>query len=232
MAQPQFKGHTKTVLDDPKFKLTCPPLTGQTQRPTLHLYYNINEANPSNSAPRMVVWLNDGSTDPKNSRITAHIDMAVCLTTLEAIIDASYALKPEDFTPVPIQTKRPKDFKNPMGEKVPDAKIVIGVDDKGVFLSLLHWNTSITRLKFYFGFDDFHAFAVNEEKGQTLSQFSRYTARAWAKAVRKYMTEQHDKHWKPWQRQNSGGGNQGGGGYSNNNNSSGAMADDFGDLDF
>lgn len=235
MAQQQFKGHLKTVLDDPKFKLTCPPLTGQQKKPQLHLYYNVNDQNPWNSAPRMVVWLNDGAQDPKNSKITAHIDMAVALSVLEAIMEASHAAKPEDFTTFQVQTKRPKDFKKPTGEKINDAKIVVGVDDNGVFLSLLHWNTSMTRLKFYFGFDDFHAYVANAEKGQTVAQFSRFTARGWARAVMRYMTEAHGKYWKPYQRDNNGGGggygnNNGGGGNSYNNDSSGG--DDFGDLDF
>jgi len=239
-------GHKKTVLDDPTFKLTCPPLSGQSKKPTLHHYYNINPENPNRSSTRIVLWLNNNNPDPKKSKIEARISPDVSLAIQSAIRHAAEVCmntppgEDPKVNPFVIQNKQPKDFKNPQGEKRNDSKIVIGADKVGVFISLLHWDTNIERLKFYFGFTEYHELMVPKDANP--SSVSAHIARGIAETLQLYIALEHREHWRPWdpnsnnQNRNNNSGGHYDSSYPSNNSgggsSQGADDDNFDGLLF
>lgn len=197
----------KTFGDYPAFKLTA-PRDGGDKPPSLMMYVHANANNPSNSEVRFVVFTQSQDPDPRKGKIEAKINLVDAVTVMKAIQRAANS-KDEKFENIVGQTYRPKDFKNRAAGNIEDVKIIVGKNDKGVFISLVSWNTEVPRKAFYFGFNEMFQFVTNPDKGQTFTSFSELRALAHSEILQTVMIDEMKRVWRPWVPNN--GGNQGGG---------------------
>lgn len=214
----------KTIMDMPALRLTAPRTQGQERAPSLMFYVHPNQKSASNTDARMVVFTQTPDNDPKKQKIEVKFHIVDALAIIKAVEKMCRYGKDEKPEPIVAQNLVPKDYRNPAAGKRDNAKVYVGRNDKGVYLSLVSWNQEVPRLRFFFGADPDSAFqwVVNGEKGQTFGEFSALTAEAWADAIGHYMKDEFKEHWRPWKPQNQNGGGQGGGnGYGNNNYSGG-----------
>lgn len=217
----------KNIQDYPALKLTAPKEGTVDRNPSMMIYTHHNESNESNSNCRIVVYTQCAEQDPKKQKIEVQCSLVDMVTILKAI--QKVAQDPnEKVEPLVAQSYRPKDFRNRAAGKIEDVKVVVGKNEQGVFISLVHWNTEVPRKRFYFGYGDMFDFVVNAEKGQTFAQFSALRAIAHTEILQTYMVEQMKHSWKPWVPTNNGGGNNNGGWNkpANNTSATSSMDDD------
>lgn len=216
MSQQNFRApaREKTFGDYPAFKLLA-PRDGGDKQPSMMMYVHANTNNPSNSEVRFVVFTQSQDPDPRKGKIEAKMNLVDAVTIMKAIQLAARS-KEEKFENIVAQTYRPKDFKNRAAGNVEDVKIVVGKNEKGVFISLLSWNIEVPRKQFFFGFNEMFSFIVNEDKGQSFLKFSELRALAHSEILESVMKDEMKRVWRPWTpNNNQGGGN--GGNYGNNN---------------
>ncbi len=213
MSQQNFRApaREKTFGDYPAFKLLAPRDGGEKQ-PSMMMYVHANTNNPSNSEVRFVVFTQSQDQDTRKQKIEAKINLVDAVTVMKAIQKAANS-KEEKFENIVGQTYRPKDYKNRNAGLIEDVKIVVGKNEKGVFISLVSWNIEVPRKVFYFGFNEMFTFITNEEKGQTFLSFSELRALAHSEILQTVMIDEMKRVWRPWVPQN----NNGGGNYNNNN---------------
>lgn len=205
----------KTIQDYPQLKLTAPKEGAMERKPSFMMYVHANTNTPSNSEVRLVVFTQTPDQDPKKQKIEVKCGLMDGITILKVI--QKVANDPaEKVEPIVAQSFRPKDFKNRGAGNIEDCKVVVGKNEQGVFISLIHWNSEVPRKRFYFGFDDMFEFIVNAEKNQTFAMFSSLRASAYADTLEAYMREEMKRVWKAWTPANNSNG--GGGGFNNNYN--------------
>jgi hypothetical protein len=226
MQNGQFRAppREKTIQDYPQLKLTAPKEGAMERKPSFMMYVHANVSTPSNSDVRMVVFTQTPDQDPKKQKIEIKCGLMDGLTVLKAI--QKVANDPaEKVEPMVAQSFRPKDFKNRAAGNIEDCKVVVGKNEQGVFISLVHWNSEVPRKRFYFGFDEMFEFVVNAEKNQTFSMFSALRALAHTETLADYMREEMKRVWKPWAPSNNGNG--GGSGFNNNYNNGGGNRNNY-----
>lgn len=221
----------KTVLDHPRYKIYGPRLDGGKGAPTFHLFYNVNRDDGAKSAPRIYVYTNqDADQGNNNGRIDANIDMNVALTFLKLIEKAANTPMGQAYESVGIQNlayvwKQKQRSEKPMQQST----MVVGREPDGrVYMSLLHFNKERPRIKFYFGFSQFHKFVGMQEGQEARAEYSSLIALQYAESVRTQLLALERKYAipsaQPQGGNNSGGnggwnkgGNSGGGGWSGSN---------------
>lgn len=213
----------KTVLDHPRYKIYGPRLDGGKGAPTFHLFYNVNRDDGAKSAPRIYVYTNqDSDQGNSNGRIDANIDMNVALTFLKLIEKAANAPIGQTYESVGIQNlayvwKQKQRSEKPMQQST----IVVGREPDGrVYMSLLHFNKERPRIKFYFGFSQFHKFVGMQEGQEARAEYSSLIALQYAESVRTQLLALERKYAVP-SAQPQGGNNSGGNGSWNKGGNSG-----------
>lgn len=114
-------------------------------------------------------------------------------------------------------------------EKIITGKLVVGRNEKGVFISVVHWNDKYPQIAFYPGLHDHHAVEHSNPDDQERSyDFVCSTARGWAETIMGLLTTEWSNSldriyeaMRKAQAANGGGGGNGGGYNSNNNNNGG-----------
>lgn len=212
----------KTVLDHPRYKIYGPRLEGGKGAPTFHLFYNVNRDDGAKSAPRIYVYTNqDADQGNNNGRIDANIDMNVALTFLKLIEKAANTPVGQPYESVGIQNlayvwKQKQRSEKPMQQST----IVVGREPDGrVYVSLLHFNKERPRIKFYFGFSQFHKFVGMQEGQEARAEYSSLIALQYAESVRAQLLALERKYAVPSAQPQ--GGNGGSGGWNKGGNSSG-----------
>lgn len=210
----------KSILDDPKLKLSADKLPDGDGRPTLSLYAAGNN-------PRIDVYTNVPS-DKDNGKIRAEIDLVIAMEILEVIEE--YAATGEVGCKATWENSgKGWDRANnrPTKDIFVKSKIVVGKDKEGrLYMACLAADPDRPKIRFYFGINMFRKMFIGEEKA-TDSQVSCISARAWVKAIRALLPAvlaTQYVHRTPNQN-NQGGGNRNGGnsggGYGNRQQSNG-----------
>jgi hypothetical protein len=203
----------KTILDDPKLKLTADKLPDGDGRPTMSWYAAGNN-------PRIDVYTNVPS-DKDNGKIRAEIDIVIAMEILEVIEE--YATSGEVGCKATWENSgKGWDRANnrPTKDIFVKSKIVVGKDKEGrLYIACLAADPDRPKIRFYFGVNMFRKMFIGEEKA-TDAQVSCISARAWVKAVRALMPivlAGQYVHRTPNNNGGQQGGNnrQGGGGYGN-----------------
>ena len=227
MSQQNYRApaREKSFGDYPAFKLLA-PRDGGDKQPSLMMYVHANTSTPSNSEVRFVVFTQSQDPDPRKSKIEAKMNLIDAVTVMKAIQRAANS-KEAKFENIVGQTYRPKDFKNRAAGNIEDVKIIVGKNEKGVFISLVSWMAEAPRKLFYFGFGEMFQFLANEEKGQTFQSFSELRALAHSEVLQQVMLSEMQRVWRPWMpnnNQGNGGGSYSGGGNNNWNKSNGGAS--------
>lgn len=213
----QYRAPTrnKNVQDCPALKLLAVRESGMERNPSFMFYVHENVNAPSKTEVRAVVWTQCPENDPKKQKLEAKMDITSGVQILVTIERVARDPRPV-VEAIAYETKRPKDYKNRSLGMISDMKIVVGKNDKGVYISLLHWNSEMPRRRFFFGSTEMFDFVINEEKGQTFTQFSEDRAIAHAFLLKEFWVDAFKKFYKPWTPdENKGNNNYQGGGNSN-----------------
>lgn len=209
------KPRTKTTQDHPSLKLVAPKIQGAERAPSLFLYVHPNDATPSNTNGRLVVFTQTPESDPKKQKLEVKLELLDLQTIVRLVRRAARSVDKMEATAV--QTRVPKDYRNRAAGLRDDIKIVVGKNEQGVYLSLVSWNSEVPRIRFFFGSTEVFEFVQQEGKGLTLADFSSDRAEAWADIQTYLNVRMHELHWKPWTPSNqNGGGASGGWGGQNN----------------
>lgn len=221
----------KTILDHSRFKIYGPRIEGAKGSPTFHLFYNINRDDKSKSAPRIYVYTNvESDASNQNGRIDANIDVGVALTFIKAIEKAAATPVGQPFETVGIENlayvwKQKQRSEKPM----PQSTVLVGREPDGrVYISLLHFNKERPRIKFYFGFSQFHKFVTQQDGQQQRAEHSALIAEQYAESVRHHLLTLEDRFAIPpaapaggWNNNKGGNGGNGGGWDKGGNNAGG-----------
>lgn len=207
----------KTVLDDPKLKLTADALPGGEGRPSFLLYYTGNH-------PRIDVYT-QMPNDKDNGKIRGTLDVVVlfsigeCLARLADTDDVGpYTIENLDHT-----------WKDKVRSKEPVlmTKTVMGKDKDGrIYIALLSADSERPKVRFYFGLSYYHQLKRGNEVLSD-AEISKIVARAWSKAIMSLYSNVAAANYEHKDRnagnkggdQNRGRGNSGGnqrGGWGNN----------------
>ena len=206
----------KTILDDPKLKLSADKLPDGEGRPTFSLYAAGNN-------PRIDVYTNVPN-DTDNGKIRAEIDIVIAMEILEIIEE--YATSGEVGCKATWENSgKGWDRANnrPTKDAFVKSKIVVGKDKEGrLYIACLSPDPDRPKVRFYFGQNLFRKMFIGEEKA-TDAQCGSISARAWVKAVRALLptvlatqyvhrTAQSNNQNGSYGGGGGGGGNYGGGG--------------------
>jgi len=206
MSQNRFQPQPreKTVLDDPKLKLSADPVGGSDKRPTMSLYYAGNN-------PRVDVYTQVPG-DADNGRIRAALDthwlhiLFVCLKRVIAdrTPDKDYSISCKNYT-----------FPNGKRSEKPEvtAKIVVARDkEHRIFLTIIASDTRRPKVRFYFDNGFWHGLADARGNPLTAADVSELVAQGWVEAYEKlYGPVAAANYVHKTAEQNGGGGGNGGG---------------------
>lgn len=207
----------KTALDNRKTQLTapCPSAPGKTSTFSIILVAN---------NPRVVIYTNDPSdegADKEYGKITANLDLWVMFNILGILYEA-IEFKP---TPEAIEFKRKVENKNyifPGGKRsetpVVVSELFVGKDKDGcVWISVTKKDRP--RIKFIFGFNDFHRYYHGDGTALSNAETSVVGARGWARMMEVLLgavaTSNYTEPPPKDQTRTGQGGAQGGGSYGN-----------------
>lgn len=212
----QFPQRTKTILDDPRLRLTAEPLPNGTGRPTAKFY------TPMSNKVRMDVYSNLPNAK-NNGLIRADItydSMFVFIEYIRKLADSStpndtyWAASFEDFT-----------FFNKKRSEAPQViyRMIMGKDDVGrIYISLTTPQTEDVKIRFFFETPHLLTIkAIGKTVEIPVSQLSSTAALAWCNMMSAYISSITEKNWvdKTPNAGGNGGGNGGNrGGYGGNNN--------------
>lgn len=218
----------KTVLDNPKLKLSAEKLPNGEQRPSFSLYW-------TNNNPRIDVWT--GVTSEKDGGlIRAKLDdvwLGTLLTSLESLCkpdapnDVAYIIECKDHTWH--QNKRSQ-------EPVVTARIVAGRDKDGrTYVSVLSADPQRSKVRFLFGNTWYNSLSHKNEKLSD-AQISWIVCQSWINMVRNFYTAVASANYSHVTKNangNGGGNNKanqyGNRGGNNNSGSSNGSEDDYAD---
>ena len=198
-----------------------------TREPYFMIGINLNKNNPQYSAvtAKCTHFIRG---EEKNKAFEVKTKMQYVKAALMQMIE--YSHKPFDNKRELMvwEVKAPKIQNGKMTqEKVTSGKLVVGRTEKGVFISVVHWNDKFPQIAFYPGLYDQNA-VVNPsaEDAERSYNFVCATARGWATTISDLLATEWSegqnailKALRANQNQNGGGYNGGSNGGSNYNNS-------------
>jgi hypothetical protein len=212
-------------IDDIKLRLYAEPVNGGKKKPSLYVEFFENN-------PRLVVKTNvDNDTD--YGKIRAKLDMPyffAMIDLLKSVIDGPNGQRPRFVN-------KTRKFLNNESKILDDSYVLCGKDDNGVvFISVLAYNKERPKIKFEFGFNDYHTIVNHDGTPYDKGKWSQHCARGWVEVVSDVLKRTFSSNWeyvdyfaKKGDRKagggnnnqggNRGGGNQqrqSGGGYQNN----------------
>lgn len=212
----QYPERVKTILDDPKLRLSADPLPGGEGRPSFSVYW------AGSDNPRIDVWTNLPN-DKDNGRIRADLDLPCFYDFLELIkYVANNDMAVEE--PFVIENSTHPWDKN-AGKKSKDlvvqTRLAVGKDQEGkIYIAVTSWEKDRPKIRFYFGTGYFHSMGFPGGKKMSNSEVSKFRAMSFYNMMSHLMAAVAVKDWEPRppkDRNQQNGGNRGGGGYGNNN---------------
>ncbi len=211
----KFPTRVKTVLDDPKLKLSSDKLPNGESRPNLQVYWTGNN-------PRIDVRTNVPN-DKGNGLIRAAIDVVVFNVFLDHIIKLCDPSEP----PGRQYCVENKAYLYPGGvkskEPVHVSTLIAGKDKEGrIYLSLISTQEGVSKVLFRFGAGGPFVYHILTARGPgeqlTPADVSIAYARAWVVAVREFYfnvaSESYEHKTADAQGGNKQGGQQRTGGYN------------------
>lgn len=207
----EFFSHTLTAARVPDIG---------AREPILTVGYKINESKPqySNAFIRVTHFIRG---EEKNKYFEAKTSVPYVVAALEQLI--AYANKPFDGKKeiMSWSIKGPKIVNGKMSnERIVTAKIAVGRNEKGPFISVVHWNNKYPRIAFYPGLVDERNIA-NEasDSVERTYEFVAANARGWATTVLKTLIESYNRDMDSVIRgmKSKGGGNRSNNDYGNGN---------------
>lgn len=210
----------KNALDNRKITMSvpCPSAKGKYSA----LMWNI-----VNNNPRITVFTNDPADSTDGGKISANMDIVTFYAFIE-LIKQMCAFDGE--TKVMIENKN---FIFPGGKRSDQPVVVselwVGKDKEGiVWISVTAKDRP--RIKFPFGFADFHVFKKADGTPYTKAEMSVIAAQGYIEILQRFMAQLAvDNYVEPPKKQQTGGG---GSNYSNNNNSGGNSGGGGGNKSF
>lgn len=205
-----------------------------TREPYLMVGININKNNPQYSAAT-VKATHFIRGEEKNKAFEIKTKLAYVKSALMQMIE--YSRKPFDGKRelTVWEIKAPKIVNGKMTqEKITSGKLVVGRTEKGVFISVVHWNDKYPQIAFYPGMHDVQAVGnPNADDAERSYNFICANARGWAESIKDQLTTEWSECLNTIYKQQraaqggngNGGGNSGGYGgnksYGNNNSGGG-----------
>lgn len=216
----QFPQREKHALDDFKLRLSAEKLPNGKSRPTLTVTV-------VNNNPRFVVYTQvEGDKD--NGKIQAEVDMQVMYSILEAIEMVIAGPNDNRFQFVN------KNFTWFGGKKsdTPQvlSKIQIGKDNTGVvYISVLSAQNDRPKIKFPFGFSNFHQLVrPGTDEAVPESEISVLAAKGWIRLMTELLADVFVDKWTEPQKKEGGGGGGNRGGYGGGGGNRGGGGNSYG----
>lgn len=203
----------KTVLDNPKLKLTADKLPNGESRPSFSLYWIGNN-------PRIDVWT--GVPNEKdNGRIRATLDDVWVRVFLNKIVELCNPSAPNDSAFI-IECKNHTWQNNKRSqEPVVESRIVAGRDKDGrVYVSVLSADPQRSKVRFLFGNTYYNTLSFKNQK-LTDAEISWAVAQAWVNNVTTYYGIVAAQNYAHKTADGSKGGNNTGNNQSYRNNGGG-----------
>lgn len=214
----------KTILEDPKLRLTARPLVPGSKPPSLHLgFWNNN--------PQLVVYPNADPNNSNTSVISAHMDMPT-LGFLEKLLRHVVTdAKPGSKFTVANKRDIPKEKRtDPKVTKEIVSETLLGKDEDGRIWIAVNskLKSNAPKVKFFFQLPLYHDCMGNEQADLSPALKSQLSALAWCDLMHSISTQYlmnknvdfTPPENKPANNSYSGGGNKGG--YQQRNNNSGS----------
>lgn len=204
----QYPERVKTILDDPKLRLSADPLPGGTGRPSFTVYW----ANSDN--PRIDVWTNMPN-DKDNGRIRADLDLPTFYDFLELVKYVAEHDVPVEEPFVFENSTHPWDKANNRKSKelVVQSRLVVGKDQEGkIYIATTSWEKDRPKIRFYFGTGYFHSLGYPGGKKMSNADVSKFRALSFYNMMSHLMAAVAAKDWEPRPPKDKGNNQSGGGG--------------------
>lgn len=208
---PRQSPRQKTVLDDPKLKLSSDPLPNGEGRPSFHLYMAGNN-------PRIDVYTNLPN-DKNRGNIRAPLDVRAMYTILECL--KLLCDKPEETGPYILENKD-HIWKDNQRSKEPVVltRLVMGKDKEGrLYISLIAHDPERPKIRFYFGMPYYHQLTRSNGEKMTDAELSVWGCRNYIAALTGLYPAVAAVQYEHKPADKSGPNGGGGGGYNRQNNS-------------
>jgi hypothetical protein len=215
----------KTILDNPKLRLSADKLPNGESRPSFTLYWIGNN-------PRIDVWTGV-SSEKDGGRIRATLDDLWARVFLDKILELCNPAAPNDSAYI-IECKNHTWQNNKRSqEPVVESRIVAGRDKDGrVYVSVLSADPQRSKVRFLFGNTFYNTLSYKNEKLSD-AQISWTVASAWANSIINYygLVAAESYVHKTAENKNGGGNKGNNQSYRNNGNSnnSSSVSDEYGD---
>ena len=198
--------------------LNAEPIQGLTSgKPTLLVELKVNKNKPEYSTVNFkVIHRIQGE---QNKSFDATMPLKDAMAALKAMDTFANRTSYEDGLLYVDEIKAPKMINGkPSQERVTQARLVVGLKERGPFISIVHWNDKYPKIVFYPG-DVNEMNAVCASKGDAKKEFLYHCnkARGWAETISSLITTEYSYHVNKVldeKRANGGSDNGGSNGYS------------------
>lgn len=216
----------KSALDSFSNALFAERLELGSREPMLTVGINVNQKNVSWSTVDVKV-MHYIRGEERNKSFDAPTKPMIVHAALQRL--AEYAVIPFDSE---VKKTTSWDIRGPKivggkmsNERITKAKLVVGRNKKGVFISVVHWNSAYPHIAFYPGLnDENNVMPSGSDDPEKVYEYVCATAKGWAAHIGGLLGTEWsyyiNKALEVMRRNqsNSGGGYNGGGNYGSNNN--------------